>query len=380
MSHLKSSRILGRYQVKTGRVMLNSMRDVTAVSLVGMPESRVSALGKNSQSRMFLATNDTVDRQLALIQLACSAVAARVEGSGKVQEEELSLVIGEDDLRFMFAHNIDSALYIAFDPQAAVQSLYQALTDRQMKLAHEVGELFESANLKWTFVQGVESTHRLFQGQAFGRRGDIDILVDEADTHAATEILTSIGLAQLGLSIETQMPVRVSNEMASKISASHYYEKIFPYSRIETLNVTEDVADLVAGNVSPIFKTPKGVVAFIGAEITNSYGFIDTNILLEGRCISDKYKYFLESNLNFLIAAKRLHDGMLRKEPRLKLLCELVIRITKKSNAEELLIIAREYGLEAEMLDIFEIIDAVLESPTNIARLRSTLLAEFLSQ
>jgi len=244
----------------------------------------------------------------------------------------------------MFAHNIDSALYIAFDPQAAVQSLYQALTDRQMKLAHEVGELFESANLKWTFVQGVESTHRLFQGQAFGRRGDIDILVDEADTHAATEILTSIGLAQLGLSIETQMPVRVSNEMASKISASHYYEKIFPYSRVETLNVTEDVADLVAGNVSPIFKTPKGVVAFIGAEITN------------------------------------LHDGMLRKEPRLKLLCELVIRITKKSNAEELLIVAREYGLEAEMLDIFEIIDAVLESPTNIARLRSTLLAEFLSQ
>ena len=44
------------------------------------------------------------------------------------------------------------------------------------------------------------------------------------------------------------------------------------------------------------------------------------------------------------------------------------------------MIIAREYGLEAEMLDIFEIIDAVLESPTNIARLRSTLLAEFLSQ
>ena len=328
---------------------------------------------------MAAAEQMSTRRSLSLLRLGCAGLIERFAPESNLSVAPEMHEVSEQDLRYLFAQNADSALYLPFDPDAAPQQLYQHLADRQMSLAREVGALFEDARLRWAFVQGVESTSRLFHGAAFARRGDIDILIASSDAARAETILRGIELRQFALSEDGNEAVLVDHDFAAAVTADQYYKKTYPFSRVERLDLPTEVSAAAPSTAPPMFRNARGVFAFLGVEMVTSYTeAIATEDLLETRQVEQGNLTFLDPDINFVITAKRLYDGLLRKEPRLRILCELAVRYARNGCSKRVETLTRRFGVATEFDTVMEMVRCLVE-PADEWRATPEMLAEYLS-
>ncbi len=289
----------------------------------------------------------SVERRLELVRLACRASVAHFSGQEAPDIDGVGLEL--DDLQFLLIENFDSAIYLPYDPSAPAQRLYDALWREQRLAEAELASALSGAEFDWAVVQGMEAGANAFRGEAFSRRGDIDLLVTAQSMTAVEDVLRSLGMAQLALNEVTKEPVEVTPEYAAAVERDQYFGKRFSYSFVRPLDVADDVLEVMPDMLTPMFRDNGGVKAFVSVEPVMDYSERMTaeRVLHDARVPERRY---LVAEANFVISAKRLIDGLAAGDNKLRLVCELCVRRAQGPDWTRVEQFAQRWG-EAEALD-----------------------------
>jgi hypothetical protein len=318
-----------------------------------------------------------LERSVDLVRLCCQASAAYFGGGPLPGIERFGLTPA--DMQFLLRENFDSAIYLPYAPQSELQLIYDELWRVQCEFEREVAGALRTLEARWAIVQGLEAGWRAFAGQAFSRRGDVDILIEPSSVPDLEAALRAIGLAQRALDESTHEVVEIDAGLAARIEQTQYFEKKFSFSKICALRLPDHAAALITDRLTPVYRSGADICAFLSAEPVFRYaGAMTAASLLEHRDPGSPDGKYLTPTANFLISAVRLIDGLRHGDNKLRLLCELCVRQGLAFDHRELTQLARQWRVEDQLAQALALIDFAMGRKN--ASKAPPLLADYLSQ
>lgn len=317
----------------------------------------------------------TLERSVDLVRLCCRASGAYFTGGPLPDIENAGLTSA--DMQFLLRENIDSAIYLPYAPHAELQLIYDELWRVQCEFEHEVARALDALEARWAIVQGLEAGWQVFAGEAFSRRGDIDILIEPASASHLEAALRAIGLAQRALDETTLEVVEIDAGLAARIEQAHYFEKAFSYSKTGVLHPPDHAAALITDRLTPMYRDGSAIRAFLSAEPVFRYaGAMTAASLLEHHDPDSPGGKYLTPTANFLISAVRLIDGLSNGDNKLRLLCELCVRENLTVDHGQRTQLARQWRIEDQLEQALALMDFAMggQSASRAPRLLANYL------
>ena len=141
------------------------------------------------------------------------------------------LELAPEALPGLARRNVDSLHYLACEPEAPRQRLYDAVWEVQRAALAGVLAALEADGVPALVFKGAETVPKRYGSRALGFMADVDVLVPRADAARARELLFGLGYTQSAYDAAAGRLVRHDVAAVAEQERSHY--ELMPFSRLD---------------------------------------------------------------------------------------------------------------------------------------------------
>lgn len=192
------------------------------------------------------------------------ALSPRIASLSKREREGLGS-IGEKDLQELARVKLDSLFYLACQPNAPRQRLYDAAWRVERAALLELIGALDVAGVRSLVFKGAEHIERWYGSRPLSLMADVDILVDRASLVEVQRVLFTLGFRPAGFVLGEGLVDRDIADIA-EIEANHY--QLPPFVRLTDLDADKEaLAHAAAVGENPIYQAEDRVVLLLQLDV-----------------------------------------------------------------------------------------------------------------
>lgn len=205
------------------------------------------------------------------VYAAAVRAAANLDQIGEADRAELGRVNAEL-LRYLMFEGLESSYYLATGSNSWLQDLYEKIWSVQVQAQEEMAAVLNANGLTLRLAQGGDRNFRYYCGHAFGRRGDIDILVYKTELQRFTDLFETAGYRRGLMDIERQTIVPMSDEQREQILREQSIKKDIAFVKLVGIEADSETSSRLPKTFNPLLNIDGSVTCALTFEPVLEYG------------------------------------------------------------------------------------------------------------